>query len=537
MQLQTGIVFDGNPDEIVYASPQTIYDVIPNEAVDWKRVFEQLYGHSQPGKFWRKGDLFDYVLNVYARFFLPQYTYVGNTIYEAAHYFFLADDLKPDNKLQGDDVLGFWTVTAQALQGKEATSEADPCFQRYQTETGTYSYFGYTPHPHKAVPYPGPCKQQFEINETAQGGPNYNPANNNGFRWTFADGGSSTYHKAGGWSAELMTIEVTEGGLLYVSLPELPDGVNFPPPLVGRVVDFGPPGPPGRDGVQGPPGQDGADGTPLDFVSGACGLNPSQLNQTRQCLGIPDIPSYPALVFAATPLEVQEAQQILIEKAPDVMVPSGEVVLTESGAATMEATALSTGRIHWILTLPIALLLGLKMLLTTIKVATCLNRITPYIKEMPFPVLGFQEVSQAAVFQEIFDQFAMLQQCCKPCELDAWEFIDGVTGPYSNYLLRDYDAILLKFKDPAGPEINQWYRSGTIFKYGEFRWAYEDHIDIHFSTWNPRLGALEFWNSEEQIFEAPNALTIGFTLDMEYLKHYDVWARPKQRLPSDTPLP
>lgn len=531
-----GVTFDGDPDEIVLVSPQTIRAAMPDEAQDWKDYIDRVYGYSQPANYMRKKDLFDFVLNAWAQLFLPQYTFVGFTIYNAAHYFLLADDLRPDNNLAPDAVLGMWTVTATGHFYDRTTTEAEPCFDRYRQSSSTYTYFGYSPSSHKAQPYPAPCKQEVVHYEIEQRSPGRVLGFNND-AWTGRDdrGNTTSWCSGGGISAELTTMEVTEGGLLFVSLPPLPDNVPYPPPLVGRVVDYGPPGPEGPPGPPGPPGADGGPLSDIDLVNQICNLPEDLHDGLKNCLDIPEPVTLFQLASEATPVEIANTQQVLIETAPETMIQTGEVVLAEEGEATMIATAVGAGRIHWILTLPIAALIGLKMILQTVKVSTCKDKVTPWVDEIPFPVLSIGDNTQREVFQAIFDQFAMLLRCCKPCELDAWEFIDTVEGKYENFRLRDYDAIRLVFKAPPGPEINTWYRSGTIHKFGELRWVYEDHIDFHIFGWKPRQSTLLFWNSEDQLFEMPNHTIVGVTVDMEYIKRYEVWGRLKQRLPSETP--
>lgn len=535
MKLKAGVEFTGDPDQYMLVSPQTVYDAIPESETLWRERFKNIVGHSIAPEYKRKGEIFGYALNAYAQKELPQYFYATNTFYQATQTFLLSGDLTAKENPFDENFQAFFTVSGSALYIAEITEEAEPCFNRYESEPGFYTYFGYAPFLHKAVPQPGLCVNSKTPYEVAQRKPNFNPADNDAFFWRLSKGGSTTWLNGGGVNADVNDIEVLEGGLIYVSLPDLPMGAPEPPPLVGYVVDYGPPGPAGPPGPPGLPGADGSTMTGPQIVDEICGMPSNQKSELKSCLSIPEDLSYLGIVLGAPSLEVKAAQQIILETAPEVLLPQTEVVLIDEGVAMLEA--IPTVNLGWklLLTLPIALLIGMKMLNTRIKVGQCGPDGKPIVTELPFPILSFQDANQKAVFQEIFDQFWYLQQCCKPCDFDGWDYIGTFEGPYENYQLKDYDAIRLKFVGLPGPEINTWYRTGTIFKLGEFRWAKEDHIDVHLGGFFPWLSELEFWNSYTQVFEAPDGLTIGFKLDMEYIKPYEVWARIRGVPPSQAP--
>lgn len=523
-----GVTFEGDPEEMVLVSPATIRAAIPDEAAEWRDYLDRVYGYSQPSVFMKKGQIFDYVLNAWARLYLPQYTFVGFTIYEAAHYFLLANDMRADNQAAPDAVLGFWTVTAQGLVITETTNEADPCYHRMKSETGTYSYFGWTPRIHKAVPYPGPCKLAYAVFEIEQRNGLNNNNNNDAFRMRFSDGkNETTWCKGGGFSAELITMEVTEGGQLFVGLPQLPPDVPYPPPLVGRVVDYGPPGPAGPPGPRGPAGQDGQDAPPVDYVAGICGLPDEGKEAILGCLGAPvGGASYLDLVVAASPVDVKQAQQIILETAPEVVLPKTELIL-ETGT-TPELTAAATGAEGWALKLglPLAVLLALDYLKTKIAVTDCNEAGQPYPRYIDFPILSFQGASQRDVFQEIFRQFSILMQCCKPCQPSNWKLL----GRYKNYQYfrpaDDFQAVRLVV--PAQPllGINSWYHDMTIHKYGNLRWLYDDGATNHNEVDENRSSELHFWNSDDAEFHLPGQNVVGFEISTEWEFEYFVYILP-----------
>lgn len=535
--LKATLSFDGNPDEIIPVSPDLVLAGIPDQGTDWKLFIDRMVGHSKPVQFMRKGEVFDFALNAWAKLFLPQYSWQAQTVYEASWMFLTDLELHSKDAEDPENVLGFWTVTAQGLFFAEITDEADPCFQRYRSEQGSYSYFGWAPFVHKAVPYPGPCQNQFVIFEAAQKSPNFNPANNDAFQMRIGDGQGTTYIKGGGVSASVTDIQATEEGSWFVSLPGLPDGVPFPPPLVGRVVDYGPPGVEGPPGPPGPPGAPGSGISPETLVSTTCGLSDSLKESMKGCLDIQPPVTLVSLAADATPVDVANFTQTLIETNPDAVVPTAEIVLTEGETASIQTQLLGAGRVHWILFLPFLALVGLKLLNKQVKYRDCNSSEPTKISLLNFPVLSLETFTQQPLFQAIFDQFALLLNCCEPCEQNSWVEITETEGPYKNIDAKQYDKILLTLIDAPGAEIDQWYRSGTIFKLGEFRWVYDDHRQIHFEDSSLRMSELKFWNSLQQVFYVPNADVIGFSVDVEYIRKYRIEGHYRQVLPSQTFVP
>lgn len=524
-----GVTFDGDPDEIVFASPATIYQSMPDEASEWKFFFDRLIGYSEPGQYWKKGQLWDYVLNVYARFFLPQYTFQPITFYEAAHYFLLADDLRPDNNLAPDAVLGQWSVTATAHFYDGTTNEAEPCFNRYRQSSYTYTYFGYSPSSHKAFPYPVSCKEQvvhFEIEQRVPG--RVLGFNNDAFIGRDDRGNTSTWCSGGGITAELDTLEVTEGGLLFVSLPRLPEGLLPPPPLVGRVVDYGQPGPAGPPGPPGPPGEDGQAPSGDSMVSAICSLSGGQKADILGCLGVPDmIPSYVELVAGASGPEIEAAQQIIIEEAPSKVLPTTEVVLIEEGEAEMIASALPGGGWKILLLLPIAGLLAMKAIMQDISVFSCGENGEPTTKQISFPVLSIGDATQKEVWQELFKQLSFLLQCCKPCESFDWFLWRTEAGNQIFFPENDFKAMRLVCIENPDPEINKWYGDFSIRKFGIVRWLFA--VEEHSTSGGGATSdtALMFWNTDDQIFVKPPGDVTGFEVSQEYAKQYQIWLLPE----------
>lgn len=534
--LVTGIEFTGNPDERVWVTPQTVYDSIPDDQPLWKQRFVNIVGHSMAPELKTKGEIFGYALNAYAQRHLPQFFYQLTTFYQATHWFLVDSDLRIKEGTLEDDIEAFWEVGATGHFYEGTTNEQAPCYDRYYKMRDTKSYFGRPPFVRKAIPYPAPCVQQFTHFEILERGPGGQGTGN--FQWTGRgrDGATTGYCDAGGITVDATTLEVTEGGQIFVSLPDLPLGVPEPPPLVGFVVDYGPPGPPGPPGPRGLPGTPGESQSGADMVTAICALPEETKTELKDCLHFPPEQSYYSLVFAAAPVDVQNAQQIIIEKAPELVLPKTEVVLIEEGAATLEATALETGGWGLLLTLPIALLVGLKLLQEKIKVAACLDRKTKFWREIDMPVWSIGEFSQKEIFQELFNQIAWLLRCCPPCELDSWVIWDTVEGSYATIDAIGYDAVMLKFISDDGPEINSWYDANDIHKYGEFRWIWHDHKPFHLGAAVGRNSTLQFWNSREQVFEAHSGNILGFVIDMEVAKRYEIWIRKTDLEPEGLPL-
>lgn len=527
VSIKGGVEFTGNPDEVVLVSPDTVLASIPPELTQTRYIFENTVGHSFPAQYLRRKDLWDYTLQAWARYHLPQMFYATETFYNAMYWFLNGDDIKLTDPESNPDAIGFWKVTATGCCYYETTSEADPCLDKYHIYVDSKSYVGRRPFTRKAIPYPGPCKQDRQLWETFESGPGGQGTGD--WQWTgrCEPTGSTGYHLPGGVSIEGITIEVSEGGLIYVSPPELPPGLDLPPPLVGRVVDYGPPGPQGPPGPVGPPG-DGV--TPESFVGASCSLNPSQLHSAQSCLGIvPDAMTpadlLPAFVAAGTETVTGIATQI-VEKAPDVVFPQPELVITESGEPAFEAVTGASGKLLYRLSLPIALLIGLKMLLEDVYVVSCDDGNAKVPKRIPFPVLSFQDQSQKEVFQEIFRQFSYLLQCCAPCDVEPWVFWKSATGSQTFAFPYEVSAISLRMGSFPTPEMNGWYGGMQIHKLGEVRWIYKHSPSVGIPNAANEHGTLLFWNSINQNFYLPGQNIVGFELDQEYDKSYEVWLLP-----------
>lgn len=530
MRIKAGVEFIGNPDEVVLVTPQTVYEAIPETEPLWRERFVNIVGTSMPAEFKKKSEIFGYALNAYAQKSLPQYFYDTVTFYQATQTFLIDGDLRAKDGPFDENYKAFFTVYATAIAMKETTNEADPCFQRYIKEPGHYSYFGYAPYAHIQSPFPAPCKQQFVPFEVEQRHPGVRLGqNNDAFFWRFSTGDTVTTCLGGGITADVDDIEVLEGGLIYVSLPDLPIGAPEPPPLRGMVVATGPPGPRGLQGVPGPPGVIDDE----SFVTTACGLNPDQKEAVAACLGIGDgeltEEELKGVFLAANPDTIKDIGQVLIEKAPEVMLP--ETTLTLEQGTTPELTAEAQAVRGWRLKLglPLAVLLAMEFLSQTVQVYSCDKFGRAGVKNIPYPVLSFQGVTDRAMFQELFNQLSWLLKCCPPCQPMGWKLIGRFNGFQSFRFGRDFQAVRLVTAIAQPYLIDRQYGEMTLAYLGNLRWRMDDGAESHDTVQVPRLSPLVHWNSDDQEFHPLGLNVVGIEVAPRVDFDYFVWVLPIQK--------
>ena len=290
-------------------------------------------------------------------------------------------------------------------------------------------------------------------------------------------------------------------------------------------------GPQGPAGPQGPPGPQGPAGvTPTgdQLVSAVCSLSNPQKEDFVACLGFSGVvPDYLSLVTAASPIDIQEAQQIILESAPEVVLPQTAVEIIEEGESQLIAEALPGGGWKLLLLLPLAGLLALKTIMQEISVFSCGENGQPVTKQISFPVLSIGDNTQKVVWQELFTQISYLLQCCKPCESYDWFLWETHRGGKALFPPNGFKAVRLVSVENPDPEVNKWYGDFTIRKYGNLRWLFA--VEEHSSAGGGAVSdtALNFWNTDDQIFIKPPGDIIGFEIAQEYPKEYQIWLLPE----------
>lgn len=527
LTLYGGVALDANPDERAWVTPQTVYESIPEDQPLWRRRFLNIVGRSMPAQLLTKQEIFDFALNAYAKKYLPQFFYQLTTFYQASQIWLLEGDLRNIQSVIPDEAPAFWRVSATGCFYFETTNEADPCLNKYHLQRDTYQYFGYSPFVHKAVPYPGPCKQDRVLHEVAQRKPIFNLNDNDAWRGTDGRGGSTTYCLGGGVDAETTILEVTEGGQIFVSLPDLPFGVPEPPLLVGIVTDFGPPGPPGPQGPRGAPGQDGE---PIEVVSAVCSLPEKDKDVLKECLypgGVPfDADALYAVVLGAPNVILRGIGNTFIKKVPDVVLPRTELITTPDVQPELTATAGAETGWDLKLALPLAVLLALEYLKTKIQVFDCGPDGQSTFKYVDFPILSFQGISQREVYQELFRQLSMLMLCCKPCQRQDWVLKGRYSGHQEFRSVGAFQAVRLVRAPGDQLGLNRWYGDMTVAKLGNLRWIYADGTAGQYQNFEVRNSELHFWNSDDGEFHVPGAIVTGFEITTEWDFDYFVYYLP-----------
>jgi hypothetical protein len=521
--------FNGDEAAVVLVNDQSIYNSIPEELSDYRKYFSQIVNKSIQPRYLTKGQIIEGSMNAFNQKDNPPIFYSPFVYAQAMQFFLVANDFVKYEGTQENLPKTIWQVEADVIyQYIFIVEPPPPCLidARFLGR-GKAIYYGHSPYVERFNSECQWTKTPYLMFHDDDGFPNIINF------WVGGD--AATTIEGGGYTASGLEFQETSGGVPFVIFPPLPSDIPDPPPLVGVVIDSGPPGPqgpPGEQGQPGPPGQDGiidAD----SFVATSCSLAPLQLAAVKECLDIGEAQLTPeTLTETFTQLNQTQGETIaenLMLLADNTLMPEPVYNWHGEPPGNFETERDEEGKLRYVLQIPLAEIVTVETENVSVDVYSCNENGVAVAKSVDFPVIKLDGITQAPIYQELFNQLAWLLKCCPPCRPEPWLLFETTQGDRDIYISIPFEAVRLVFQPQSRVEIDNWYNDETINKFGTFRWIYSQERSDPPVFDEERLSELIFWNSFDQAFYPQGLNVRGIRVSQEYNKVYQVWILPVQK--------